>query len=345
MTLVPSVPGVLSAEQARATGAYIAGQQRADGAIPWHAGGQFDVWDHVESAMGLTVTGHLDEARAALRWCATHQRQDGSWPANGHLDFADTNQCAYLAVGLWHFHQVTDDVALVRELWPAMERALDHVIRAQRADGAIGWAIGADGRVVTDALVTGCSSILQALECGTLVAELLGHDRPKWRWAGRSLATALRDNPAAFLDKSRYSMDWYYPVLTGALRGYDATRRIEGVWEHFVWPQHGCRCVIDEPWVTAAESAELVAALDALGRESDAMTVFADLQSLRDEESGAYWTGRNIPNDAIWPVELATWTSAAVLLAADALTQTTAGAALWRDAGRMWRVEEQDAAS
>ena len=339
MTL--AVPGVLTARQAQATGAYIATQQQPDGAIPWHAGGAFDVWDHVESAMGLLVTGHRAEAEAAYRWCAATQRPDGSWPA-GEGAHVDTNQCAYLAVGVWHHHLVTGDDALLRELWPTVDRAIALVLRAQLPSGAIGWAITPAGRPVGQALVTGCSSILQALECALLTARLLGVERPGWTPAGTRLAAAVRAGGPEFLDKARYSMDWYYPILGGAVRGVDAERRLAASWEHFVWPEHGCRCVSDEPWVTAAESAEFVAALHAVGRTDDAGRIFADLQSLRDADTGAYWTGRNVPNDAIWPVELATWTSAAVLLAADALTATTGGAQVFRDAGRAWTQHERE---
>jgi hypothetical protein len=42
------------------------------------------------------------------------------------------------------------------------------------------------------------------------------------------------------------------------------------------------------------------------------------MQHLRHDD-GSYWTGYVWPDDARWPVERSTWTSAAVLLAADAI--------------------------
>jgi hypothetical protein len=39
--------------------------QRASGEIPWCDGQKTDPWDHVESAMGLTIGGHYDAARRA----------------------------------------------------------------------------------------------------------------------------------------------------------------------------------------------------------------------------------------------------------------------------------------
>ena len=60
-------------------------------------------------------------------------------------------------------------------------------------------------------------------------------------------------------------MDWYYPVLSGALPFDEAARRIEHSWSKFVLDGVGVRCVSDRPWVTSAETAECVIALDALG--------------------------------------------------------------------------------
>lgn len=336
-----ALPGILTAEQVHRTGGFIAAQQEADGAIPWCAGGQFDHWDHIEAAMGLTVSGRYEQAERAFEWSAANQRPDGSWPMlmrGGEIvdPHSDTNQCAYLAVGLWHFHQVTGRTAVLARMWPALERALNFVIRAQRPDGALSWAVAGDGRPEPIALLTGNASTVQSLECGLLVAAVLGHDRPRWRWARDKLVRTLRD-PAAydlvFADRSRFSMDWYYPVLTGSLRDARAARRLDAAWEVFVVDGLGARCVDDQPWVTAGESAELAAALHAAGRTDAAMELLADMAHLRDEESGGYWTGRNVSDGVVWPHELTSWSAAAVLLAADALAGSTGGSDLFVDAG------------
>ena len=60
-------------------------------------------------------------------------------------------------------------------------------------------------------------------------------------------------------------MDWYYPILGGVLRGHAAEARLASKWDTFVAPGRGVRCVSDQPWVTAAETCELVMALDAIG--------------------------------------------------------------------------------
>lgn len=342
-----SVPGVLSAEKCSATAQFILRQQRSNGSIPWYDGSHLDPWDHVEAAMGLTVSGHWSAAWRAFEWSAATQRKDGSWPMVLQDDRvedsgADTNQCAYIAVGVWHYYLVTGRTDGLARMWPTVEAAINFVIRAQHPGGQLGWAVGAKGGVADFALLTGSASALQSIECACLIAATLGHDRPRWRWAGNRLAEALRERPHTFADRSRFSMDWYYPVLAGALRGRAARARIDAGWAHYVRDGHGAYCVNDQPWVTSAESAELVAALDAVGDTDRALAVLSDLQRLRDDETGGYWTGRNLPDMVLWPREQTSWTAAAVLLAVDAVTQTTAGAALWRDAG--WPGEESVAA-
>ena len=333
-----AVPGVLTARQITHTGRFIASQQSADGGIPWFTGGHLDPWDHVESAMGLSVGGHHDAALAAFDYLARTQRADGSWPmkvrgSRVENAAADTNQCLYLATGLWHHYLVTGDAGVLARFWPTIESAVHFASGALLPSGALAWAVSEVGAVQDFALMTGNASAAQSLECAVLIAERLGYDRPAWRLLRDSVAGALRDRPDAFTDRAKFSMDWYYPVLCGIFRGDAGRARIAAGWSRFGWPERGIRCVDDEPWVTAAETAECVAALDALGESDWAAAVFADVQFLRDEASGGYWTGRNIPQDVLFPVERTTWSAAAVLLAADALTQTTGGAALFRDAG------------
>jgi hypothetical protein len=59
--------------------------------------------------------------------------------------------------------------------------------------------------------------------------------------------------------------------------------------------------------------------------------LFKEMQHLRDP-GGGYWTGYVFPDDVNWPAEHTTFTAAAVLLAHDALTDTTPGADLARGA-------------
>jgi hypothetical protein len=332
---LPELPGVLTGEQVRATVRWIAAEQDGDGALPWFRGGQLDPWDSVEAAMALDVGGEHERARAAYRWLAARQRADGSWAAEyrGGTESApgaESNHAGYLAVGLWHSWLITRDEQLVTELWPAVRRGLDLVTRMQLAGGAIGWALRPDGTPDDTALLTGNASLFQALRCGIALAGLGGEAQPDWELAVDDLGTALRTRPTAFADRSRFSMDWYYPVLGGAVTGDAARERLAADWDRFVVPGLGARCVADRPWVTGAETCELALALAAAGHRDAATEQLAAMQHLRHED-GSYWTGLVYADDVRWPVERTTWTAAAVVLAADTLAGATPASGLFSD--------------
>ena len=119
-------------------------------------------------------------------------------------------------------------------------------------------------------------------------------------------------------------MDWYYPVLGGAVTGPAARDRLAADWDRFVVPGLGARCVADRPWVTGAETCELALALAAAGQTDAALEQVAAMQHLRDDD-GSYWTGLVFADGVRWPVERTTWTAAAVVLAADAIVRGDRG--------------------
>ncbi|MDQ1706174.1 MAG: hypothetical protein QOF18_2540 [Frankiaceae bacterium] len=330
----PSLPGLLSADDVVATAASIARAQERSGAIPWFAGGHTDPWDHVECAMALSAAGATAEAVRAYEWLRRTQRPDGSWPSKVTVGqvvdaAAETNQCAYVAVGVWHHLLVTGDDSFAWRMWPTVQRAIEFVVGRQTARGEVGWSVGADGSTTDDALLTGSSSTYQALRCALALADWVADPQPDWELDAGRLAHVIADHPEAFLDKGRFSMDWYYPVLGGAVRGERGGDRLEQGWDRFVVTGLGARCVSDEPWVTGAETAELVLALDAVGRSDAATALLSEVQHLRDAD-GSYWTGWQFAERINWPEEHSTWTAAAMILAVDALSRTTPGSGIFR---------------
>ncbi|MFJ7147957.1 prenyltransferase/squalene oxidase repeat-containing protein [Streptomyces sp. NPDC100445] len=321
------LPGVLTAEQAAATVRGILAVQREDGALPWFRGHHLDPWDHTEAAMALDAAGEHEAAERAYDWLAEHQNEDGSWYAayadGAHDDVTDrareSNFVAYIAVGVWHHYLSTGDDLFLDRMWPTVHAAVEWVLRLQQPGGEIGWRRDDDGTPATDALLTGSSSVHHALRCALAIAEEREEPQPDWELAVGALRHAIGRHPERFLDKNRYSMDWYYPVLGGALTGEAARARIEESWDRFVVPGLGVRCVVPNPWVTGGESSELALALWAVGESDRALEILQWIQHLRDPDSGLYWTGYVYEDDAVWPRELTTWTAGSLLLAVAAL--------------------------
>ncbi|WP_148613006.1 prenyltransferase [Nocardioides rubriscoriae] len=327
---LPYVTGVVSAAQLAETAASIAAMQEPCGAIPWTPGEHVDIWNHVEAAMALLVGGEVEAAERALDWVPTMQRADGSWPMKivaGEVDDprGEVNMSAYFAVGIWHHWLVRHDISYVVRHWPSVRAGLDWVVSQQVAFGGIGWTPTEDF-----CLLAGSSSIYQSLRAGVALAELLDDPQPEWELAGGRLGHAIREHRDLFEDKSTYSMDWYYPVLGGAVRGQAALDLLATRWDDFVVPGLGIHCVDTNPWVTGAETCELAMALDSIGDHKRALTLLQDMQHTRGE-GGAYWTGwvyatpdgkPDEPSDVYWPVEHTTYTAAAMILAVDALGET-----------------------
>jgi hypothetical protein len=335
---LPEVTGVIDGRRVAATVRTIAAAQAADGCIPWYDGGHADPWDHVEATMALDLGGCRTEAERAYRWLAAAQRPDGAWAYSyrgGAVEdpTVDANFCAYVATGVWHHFLLRADTGFLQEMFPVVERAVDFVLDLQAPGGEILWSRDSDGRPAAFALLASSASIHLSLRCAIAAAERLDHERPDWELSLGNLAHAVAHRPEAFQPKHRWSMDWYYPVLGGAVAGPAAPARLDEGWETFVVPGRGVRCVSDEPWVTGAETCEAVMAMDAAGRRDDALALYEWVQYLRDDD-GAYWTGHNYVEDVHYPEEeRTTWTSAAVVLAADVLSGTSPASGLFRGEG------------
>jgi hypothetical protein len=332
--LVPALPGILTAAEVLATGEHIAARQAPSGAISW-PDGHTDAWNHVECAMALSACGLTGAARLGYDWLRQTQRPDGSWPKRITGDTVidaggESNQAAYAAVGAWHEFQLTGDEAFLAQMWPTVQRAIGFVLSLQVPRGEILWQCAADGTAASYALLTGCASTYQSLRCAVWLADYLGDPQPAWELAAGRLGHVVASHPEAFADKSRFAMDWYYPVLAGPVRGPAGLDRLDEQWAEFVVPGLGVRCVRDQPWITGAETCELVMALHAEGDHTRARQMFADIQYLRDGDGG-YWTGWQFANQAHFPAERSSWTAAAMILAADVLSGTTPAAAMFRD--------------
>ncbi len=312
----------------------IAALQRPNGDIPWHTDGKTDPWDLVESAMGLNIGGNPQAACHAFEWLAKTQNPDGAW-FSAYVDgtpedrTSESHMACYLAVGLLHTHLITGDVAMLERFWPTMEKGIEFALALQTDTGEIYWARDPKGKADPMALLTGSSSIFMSLKCALTIAHLLGHSRPAWETAWERLGASLSGNLHVYnMSKSRFSMYWFYPILCGALQGDKARERIDRYWNKYIIEGQGARCVSDQPWVTIAETCELVLALKAMGLCEKAGIVFSWIQD-RVYEDKTFWCGYTYPDMVIWPEEKISWTNAVALMAADAVYDLTPAARLF----------------
>lgn len=344
--------------------AMIAHLQNSSGEIPWHEGGKTDPWDLVESAMGLNIGGLFKESDLAFEWLLKNQNENGSWFSsyiNGTPQdrTMESNMSAYIATGVFHTWLIRDKIQckdgnhdgcnsrgyLVREkdqtsspngahlflkkMWPTVQRGVDFAIDMQTDRGEIYWARSPEGNVDPMALLTGSSSIYMSLKCAISIAQILGIRIPRWEKAFEKLGSTIQHNIHIYnISKSRFSMYWFYPILSGALTGDAAAKRVEKYWKKYVVEGQGVRCVSDRPWITMAETSEFVIALAAMGNVKLAKIVFSWIQE-RTFDDGTFWCGYTFPDMVIWPEEKISWTNGVVLMAADALYGLTPAADLF----------------
>ncbi|MBU0972711.1 MAG: phenyltransferase domain-containing protein [Proteobacteria bacterium] len=312
----------------------IAGLQKKSGDIPWHVAGKTDPWDLVESIMGLNVGGFHREARAAFQWLAANQNPDGSW-FSSYVDgtpkdrTCESHMACYIAVGLFHSYLITRDCHLVELFWPTMVKGIEFALDLQNPSGEIYWARSPEGNIDPMSLLASSSSIFMSLKCALALASVRGEKKDRWEKGFERLGKSIRENIHIYnVSKSRFSMYWFYPVLSGALTGKKAEARMEKYWNKYIIEGQGSRCVSDQPWVTIAETSELVLALHAMGQKQKACIVFSWIQN-RVYTDKTFWCGYTYPDMVIWPEEKISWTNAVALMAIDALHQLTPAARLF----------------
>ena len=302
---------------------FIRRHQLPSGAIPWSEGGITDPWDHIECAIALDLVGRFAEAAEAYGWLRNMQNPDGSW-YSGYLNdqpqdlTRDTNFSSYVATGAWCHYMATKDLDFLGRMWTTIEKSIAFALYLQQPSGEICWALDANGVAWPGALLAASSCTWQSIRNGIRIAKVLGLEKPDWHAASKRLAKAIKEHPELFdrlgENKQDCAMNWYYPVLAGVIGGREAREHILKRWQDFVIDNWGCKCVAGAPWVTVAESCELVLALVKIGEEDKARLLLDWILQLQDPDGG-FRTGIKLPDQIVWPEEKNTWTSAAVIMA------------------------------
>jgi hypothetical protein len=328
----------LTAAEVEQTAEWIASVQLPSGMVPWYRGGHADPWNHIEATMALAAGGRWNEVERAFDWLSSRQLADGSWCtfylADGVVEpRRDPNVCTYVATGAWWCWQIRRDPDMLARIWPMLSRAVSWCLRYQLPGGEIAWSVGPDGIPGSFALLAANSSLHGSLWCAAQVADALGHhpERGIWQASALRVAEAVADRPGVFAAKTRWAMDWYYPVLAGAVVGDAARHRLEGRWEELVVDGLGVRCVADKTWVTAAETAECAMAATRAGLRGQGEQLLDWSRHLRADD-GSYWTGCVHPACKRYPHgQKSTYSAAAVVIADHVLNRRSPAAQTFSD--------------
>ncbi|MCX5992167.1 MAG: hypothetical protein NTZ04_07600 [Chloroflexi bacterium] len=305
---------------------FISRHQLPSGAIPWYDDGITDPWDHVECAIALDLTGRFDQAVKAYMWLKAKQNSDGSWYSSYVADkpkdlTRDTNQSTYVATGVWYHYLLTGDEGFLWDMWQTVEAAIEFALCLQQSTGEIHWACNGNNKTWPGAILAASTCIWQSIRSAIKIANKLGIHKPGWEAANDRLIRAMKERPELFdrfgEDSQGFAINWYYPVLTGVVRGKEAQRIILERWNDFVMDRWGCKCVVGTPWVTVAETSELIMTLYRMGETDRANMLLGWMLQLKDHDGG-FETGIKLPEQMIWPEEKNTWTSAGVIMAVSA---------------------------
>tara|TARA_B000000557_G_scaffold49093_1_gene37511 strand:+ start:308 stop:1357 length:1050 start_codon:yes stop_codon:yes gene_type:complete len=309
-------------------GNYIKSIQLESGAIPSNKDGSHDPWDHIESIMGLNFANEKESSKLAFEWLIKNQNNDGSWFSKYNDSHPleknkSTHFGPYISVAALHFYKIFEDKEFLEYLWPNIKLALKFSLSLQIPNGTIPWSIDEGGKIEEDYLLTGSSSILKSIECGIAISKLLNDKEniSNWTQSHKSLSNAIRNPMGKFdllQDRKRFSMDWYYPILSGCLNDKERDYYIDKVFNDFYIEDIGVKCVIEEPWITVAETCEFIIALMISNRDEDAKKLLLDVLNICDKDNIPYM-GWQYKENIFWPKEKPSWTSAAAILAADTI--------------------------
>ena len=313
---------------------FIKSIQLESGAIPSNDDGSHDPWDHIESIMGLNFANEYESSKLAFDWLIKNQNQDGSWFSKYMDDIPieknkPTHFAPYISVAALHFYKIFSDKEYLEYLWPSIESAINFSIKLQIQNGTIPWSVDKNQKIEEDFLLTGSSSILKSIECGIAISKIIKSTKnlEDWNHSYELLSKAIKNPSGKFdllKDRKRFSMDWYYPILSGCLNDNQKFFYVDKVFKDFYIKEMGIKCVIEEPWVTVAETCEFIICLMISGRDEDAKKLLKDVINISDI-NGVPYMGWQYEENIFWPLERPSWTSAALIIAADSVMGLSKG--------------------
>ena len=291
---------------------WIISNQSSSGAIFWDEKGKCDPWDHCECLIALAIYEEWEHFWRGVNWFFTNLNEDGliyaefqnEKPSKLHYE---SHHAPYIIMPLIQASLIDQEQDYKKILNNEQLLKLENVFEAlnhfKDHDGYFYWAKDSNG-YSDNSLITASMSIFLSL---------MAKDKsfPKFNiemWKEKF----NRDG----VDRSRFSMDFYYPFLAGIKNN---KKEFLDLLDNYYVKGLGVKCVAEEPWVTIAESSECVISALIHDNENIAKQIFNDIQQFQNKD-GIFPTGYQYNMEIFWPEENSTWTNAAVIIAAHALS-------------------------
>ena len=111
-------------------GKFLVDVQFLSGAIPSNQDGSHDPWDHLEAVMGLTTLGYNTHALKGLTLDGFLIKMKMEVGITLYQDEKplelnkQTNYATYIAVAVWHFYLINNDVNFLQEFWEPVKNGI-----------------------------------------------------------------------------------------------------------------------------------------------------------------------------------------------------------------------------
>ena len=291
---------------------WIISNQSSSGAIFWDEKGKCDPWDHCECLIALAIYEEWEHFWRGVNWFFTNLNEDGliyaefqnEKPSKLHYE---SHHAPYIIMPLIQASLIDKEQnykkILTNEQLLKLENIFEVLDDFKDQDGYFYWAKDSNG-YSDNSLITASMSIFLSLVAKDKSFPKLNTEMWQEKFN--------RDG----VDRSRFSMDFYYPFLAGIKNN---KKEFLDLLDNYYEKGLGVKCVAEEPWVTIAESSECVISALIHDNENIAKQIFNDIQQFQNKD-GIFPTGYQYDMEIFWPEENSTWTNAAVIIAAHALS-------------------------
>lgn len=306
---------------------WIIKNQSPDGSIAWDLNDKCDPWDHLECLIALAIWEEDKNFKKGIDWFLCNLDANSFIKSEfikgqSSREYYEHHHAIYLAVPLYQCLLMSNNDSYVKNHLKTLKNLVEAVLDVRDDHGCFYWAQDEKG-MCDNSLITATASIYLSLKCAINTFDYYGSETNALKKELELIKESFKNNKSRFnrdgIDRSRFSMDFYYPFLAGLNENY---QYLKDEMRKFHVESLGIKCVIEEPWVTFAESSELIIALCRANDFKMAEQIFNEITNFKDSE-GILPTGYQYAEKIFWPEEKSSWTNAAYVIAADCLFDVT----------------------